>query len=66
MKPGGRIVVNAVTVETQSALMALHGAHGGRLIQIAVAHAEPVGRFRGLKPGMPILQWTLEKPWGRP
>lgn len=61
LKPGGRLVVNAVTIETQGALMALHGEHGGRLIQLAIAEAEPVGRFRALKPAMPILQWTLRK-----
>lgn len=61
LKPGGRLVVNAVTVETQGRLMALHGAHGGRLVEIAMAEAEPVGRFRGMRRAMAVLQWTLEK-----
>lgn len=61
LKSGGRLVVNAVTVETQGRLMALHGAHGGRLVEIAVAEAGPVGRFRGMRRAMAVLQWTLEK-----
>jgi precorrin-6Y C5,15-methyltransferase (decarboxylating) len=36
---------------------------GGDLIQAAVAHAESIGRFHGWRPAMPVVQWTLEKPW---
>ena len=62
LKPGGRFAANAVTVETKAALMALHGEHGGRLVEIAVSHAEPVGRFRGMRPAMAVLHWVLDKP----
>ncbi|PZQ88752.1 MAG: precorrin-6Y C5,15-methyltransferase (decarboxylating) subunit CbiT [Leifsonia xyli] len=63
LKPGGRFVANAVTLETQAQMMALHATHGGRLLQIAIAHAEPVARFRWFRPAMPTVQWSLEKPW---
>ena len=59
---GGRLVVNAVTVETQAHLADLHQAHGGELVTISIAHAEPVGRFRGWRPAMPIMQWAVSKP----
>lgn len=62
LAPGGRLVVNAVTIETQARLIAEHAARGGDLVQIAVAHADPVGRFHGWRPAMPVTQWAVTKP----
>jgi precorrin-6Y C5,15-methyltransferase (decarboxylating) len=59
---GGRLVVNAVTLETQAAAVDWRARWGGDLIQIAVAHAEPVGRYSGWRAAMPIVQWRLVKP----
>ena len=61
LKAGGRLVVNAVTVETQAALSELSRRYGGELLQAQFARAEPVGRFRGLRPAMPVLQWRAVK-----
>ena len=61
LAPGGRLVVNAVTLETQAALVDWRARHGGELTQIAVAHAEPVGRFSGWRAAMPVVQWRLVK-----
>ena len=33
--------------------------HGGELARIAVAYAEPVGRFSGWRAAMPVVQWRL-------
>ncbi|MBV8107478.1 MAG: precorrin-6y C5,15-methyltransferase (decarboxylating) subunit CbiE [Hyphomicrobiales bacterium] len=57
----GRLVVNAVTLETQAACVGWQTRWGGELVQIAVAHAEPVGRFTGWRPAMPVVQWRLTK-----
>jgi precorrin-6B C5,15-methyltransferase / cobalt-precorrin-6B C5,C15-methyltransferase len=62
LAPGGRLVVNAVTVETQAACVDWRARYGGELTQIAVAHAEPVGRYSGWRAAMPIVQWRLVKP----
>jgi precorrin-6Y C5,15-methyltransferase (decarboxylating) len=62
LAPSGRLVVNAVTLETQAALVDWRARHGGELTQIAVAHAEPVGRFSGWRAAMPVVQWRLVKP----
>ena len=35
---------------------------GGELAQVAVAHAEPVGRFLGWRAAMPVVQWRWTKP----
>jgi precorrin-6Y C5,15-methyltransferase (decarboxylating) len=62
LSPGGRLVVNAVTLETQAACVGWRARWGGDLVQIAVAHAEPVGRFSGWRAAMPVVQWRLTKP----
>src|SRR3984957_6716273 len=59
---GGRLVVNAVTLETQAACVDWRARLGGELTQIAIAHAEPVGRYSGWRAAMPIVQWRLIKP----
>ncbi len=56
---GGRLVANAVTLESESRLAALHRAHGGELVRIGVARATAVGDLRGWKPFMPVTQWRL-------
>jgi precorrin-6Y C5,15-methyltransferase (decarboxylating) len=58
---GGRLVVNAVTLETQGACVGWRARWGGDLTQIAIAHAEPVGRYFGWRAAMPIVQWRLVK-----
>ncbi|MEL6914647.1 MAG: precorrin-6y C5,15-methyltransferase (decarboxylating) subunit CbiE [Pseudomonadota bacterium] len=62
LKPYGRLVANAVTLESEATLTALHQAHGGELLRIAVQRAEPVGRLTGWKPAMPVTQLSLVKP----
>ena len=59
---GGRLVINAVTLETASALAGLQIARGGELTTLAVTHAVPVGRYRGWRPAMPVTQWAASKP----
>lgn len=61
LRPQGRLVAHAVTLEAQALLMALAARHGGELTQIAVSRAEPVGAFRGWRPLMPITQWSLAR-----
>lgn len=58
----GRLVVNAVTIETQAALIALYREKGGDLTSIAIAHADPVGRFHSMRPAMPVTQLAVSKP----
>ena len=62
LAPGGRLVVNAVTLETEALLIARHAALGGELIRISVSRAEPVGEMTGWRPAMPVTQWVWTKP----
>ncbi|MGB5556945.1 MAG: precorrin-6y C5,15-methyltransferase (decarboxylating) subunit CbiE [Paracoccaceae bacterium] len=61
LKPLGRLVANAVTLESEAVLIGLHAAHGGDLVKLAVNRAEPVGPYRGWRPLMPVTQWSLIK-----
>jgi precorrin-6Y C5,15-methyltransferase (decarboxylating) len=62
LHPGGRLVVNAITLETEALLMGRHGAMGGELIRIAIARAGVIGGRRGWRPALPVTQWVWVKP----
>ena len=61
LPPGGRLVVNAVTLETEAELIRRVEAHGGELLRIEIARAEPLGSFHGWRPALPVTQWSLTK-----
>jgi len=62
LRPGGRLVVNAVTVETEALLMACRATLGGELTRVAIARAEPLGGMQAWRPALPVTQWVWEKP----
>jgi precorrin-6Y C5,15-methyltransferase (decarboxylating) len=62
LKPGGRIVVNSVTLESEQALLAAYHAHGGTLTRLGVERAEPLGKRMTWRPALPIIQWVCSKP----
>ncbi|MFI6138565.1 precorrin-6y C5,15-methyltransferase (decarboxylating) subunit CbiE [Streptomyces griseus] len=64
LRPGGRLVANTVTLESEALLAEWHKAHGGELVRLAVAHAVPVGGFTGWRQAMPVTQWSAVKPPG--
>ncbi|MGC4949393.1 precorrin-6y C5,15-methyltransferase (decarboxylating) subunit CbiE [Streptomyces sp. DT224] len=66
LPPGGRLVANTVTLESEALLAAQHKAHGGELARLAVAHAVPVGTFTGWRQAMPVTQWSVRKPTTAP
>jgi len=59
---GGRLVANAVTLESEAVLAGLHAKLGGELTRIAVNRAAPVGGFTGWRAMMPVTIWALVKP----
>lgn len=63
LKPGGRLVANAVTLEMEALLLAKYRELGGDLIRIAVSRAGPVGSMSGWRPAMPVTQWSWVKKW---
>jgi precorrin-6Y C5,15-methyltransferase (decarboxylating) len=65
LKPGGRMVAHAVTLESEALLIALHERLGGELMRVAVERAEKVGPYRGFKPSMTVIHWHVTKGSGR-
>src|SRR5262249_51133157 len=57
LKPGGRLVANAVTLGGEAMLLARHAALGGELIRIAVTQAE----HRFWRSAMPVTQLVVAK-----
>ena len=62
LKPGGRLVANAVTLESEAKLSRRFARLGGDLIRLEVARADSIGRLFGWRPAMPITQWRVSKP----
>ena len=61
LKPHGRLVANAVTLQSEAALFAAQQRFGGELTRLSVARAGRVGGFLGWRPLMPVTQWTARK-----
>ena len=61
LAPGGRLVANSVTLETEALLIRYHDSHGGHLQQVSFAEATRLGSFRGWAPARPQVQWVYEK-----
>ncbi|HEY9748596.1 MAG TPA: precorrin-6Y C5,15-methyltransferase (decarboxylating) subunit CbiT, partial [Allocoleopsis sp.] len=61
LRPGGRLVANAVTVEGEQMLFQWQQELGGELTRLAIQRAEPVGKFLGWKALAPVTQWVVVK-----
>jgi len=62
LKPGGRLVANAVTVESEAAVAAFRAAHDGTLARIAISRAEPLGDGLVWRALAPVTQMRAVKP----
>jgi precorrin-6Y C5,15-methyltransferase (decarboxylating) len=62
LRSGGRLVVNAVTLQTEALLIARQAALGGELVRIALSRANQVGGETAWRPALPITQWLWTKP----
>jgi len=61
LAPGGRLVVNAVTLESEAVLADWYARCGGTLTRLSVATAAPVGGFTGWKAAMPVTIWSVTR-----
>ena len=59
LSPGGRLVANAVTAESEAALVDWYSRLGGELRRFQHYRGEPIGGFTGWRPQMPITQWAV-------
>lgn len=58
---GTRLVVNAVTVESEMLIADWHRRKGGALFRFDVAEVLPLGRMRGWAPSRPVVQWSVTR-----
>jgi precorrin-6B C5,15-methyltransferase / cobalt-precorrin-6B C5,C15-methyltransferase len=62
LKPGGRLVANAVSLETGRLFTDWFTRHGGELTRLSVERVVAVGTMHGWQPAMPVMQWVVTKP----
>ncbi|MFJ5871662.1 precorrin-6y C5,15-methyltransferase (decarboxylating) subunit CbiE [Dietzia maris] len=63
LRPGGRLVAHAVTLETERVVVDARAEFGGELTRIQVEHADSIGRFTGWAPARAVVQWAAVKPF---
>jgi precorrin-6Y C5,15-methyltransferase (decarboxylating) len=63
LKPGGRLIANAVTLQSEMTLMTWREQHGGELTRIHIAQAQPLGDFDTWRQALPITLLDVTKPF---
>jgi precorrin-6B C5,15-methyltransferase / cobalt-precorrin-6B C5,C15-methyltransferase len=61
LEVGGRLVANAVTVESEAVLAQWYSRDGGELRRFQHYLGELVGGFTGWRPALPVTQWSVTK-----
>lgn len=62
LRPGGRLVANAVTLQSELTLVNWREQHGGELTRIHIAQAQPLGEFDTWRQALPITLLEAIKP----
>lgn len=61
LPPGGRLVANTVTAESEAVVTQWYLRRGGELRRFQHYRGEPLGEFTGWRPAMPVTQWVVTK-----
>ncbi|UYN95620.1 MAG: precorrin-6y C5,15-methyltransferase (decarboxylating) subunit CbiE [Enhydrobacter sp.] len=64
LKPGGRLVANAVSLQSEARLIDLFRSHGGELVCLDVSRAGRAGSSEVFvwRAAAPVIQWRTRKP----
>lgn len=62
LAPGGRLVANVVTAESEAVAIQRYSTLGGQLQRFQHYRGEPVGGFTGFRPAYPVTQWSVTVP----
>ena len=62
LRPGGTLVANAVTLESEAVLVQARARFGGELVRLEVSREGTVGGFTAWTPARPVTTWSLTKP----
>lgn len=66
LRDGGRLVANAVTLESEMRLQQWRAQHGGELTRIDIAQAQPLGGFETWRAALPVVLYDATKRAVRP
>lgn len=58
---GGRLVMHAVTLETEMLLHSHWQRLGGQLTRISIELMQPLGGYSGWKPARAVVAWSIQK-----
>ena len=61
LRPGGRMVANAVALGTEVALVAARARYGGTLLRVGLERLDRVGGMAAYRPAMTVTQWAATK-----
>ncbi len=61
LRPGGRLVAHAVTIESEALLHGWQREHGGALVKVGISYREPLGGFTTWRPALPVTQWQVSR-----
>jgi precorrin-6B C5,15-methyltransferase / cobalt-precorrin-6B C5,C15-methyltransferase len=61
LRSGGRLVANAVTIESELQLLQWQQQVGGELTRISIQRTQSIGSFLGWKPLIPVTQLVVVK-----
>jgi precorrin-6Y C5,15-methyltransferase (decarboxylating) len=59
LRPGGRLVATAVTLESSAVLTSWQAKVGGELVRVAIDRSAAVGGFTVLRPALPVVLWSV-------
>jgi precorrin-6B C5,15-methyltransferase / cobalt-precorrin-6B C5,C15-methyltransferase len=59
LRPGGRLVATAVTLESSAVLTSWQAKLGGELVRVAIDRSAAVGGFTVLRPALPVVLWSV-------
>ncbi|MCY4304270.1 MAG: precorrin-6y C5,15-methyltransferase (decarboxylating) subunit CbiE [Aestuariivita sp.] len=57
--PGTRLVINAVTLESEALLIQAQRGLGGVLMRVGISEQTPIGSRTGWKSSYPVVQWSV-------
>jgi precorrin-6Y C5,15-methyltransferase (decarboxylating) len=61
LRSGGRLIANAVTLQSEMVLQNFRAQHGGELTRMNVAQAQPLGEFDTWRTALPITLLDIHK-----
>ena len=61
LRPGGRLVANAIALRTEAVLGAARTRYGGTLMRVGIERLDSVGGMDAYRPAMTVTQWRADK-----